>query len=183
MPPRVAVEPTVVVCSRPELLTARAFVISKLLVALGLMAVCVMIHGIGVMSALRWLRRRQATIGQRFWPSTWLLIRLAGWMVLLHLSEITVWAWFYLRKHAMPEFQPALYFSAVTYTTTGYGDLVLPKEWQLVGAVEALTGILMCGWSTGFFFAVVSRMFTAEGKTTEAARDSATHGAVANLKG
>jgi hypothetical protein len=52
-----------------------------------------------------------------------------------------------------------MYFSAVTYTTTGYGDLVLPKEWRLVGGVEALTGILMCGWSTGFFFAAVSRTF------------------------
>ena len=46
----------------------------------------------------------------------------------------------------------------MTYTTTGYGDLVLPKEWRLVGGVEALTGILMCGWSTGFFFVIVSRI-------------------------
>jgi hypothetical protein len=47
----------------------------------------------------------------------------------------------------------------VTYTTTGYGDLVLPPEWRLVGGIEALTGILMCGLSTGFFFAVVGRVY------------------------
>ena len=57
----------------------------------------------------------------------------------------------------MPDFTTAAYFSAVTYTTTGYGDLVLPEEWRLVGGVEALTGILMCGWSAAFFFAVVSQ--------------------------
>jgi hypothetical protein len=57
----------------------------------------------------------------------------------------------------MPDLTAALYFSAVTYTTTGYGDLVLAPEWRLVGAIEALTGILMCGWSTAFFVAVVSR--------------------------
>ena len=57
--------------------------------------------------------------------------------------------------------QTALYFSAVTYTTTGYDDLILPKEWRLVGAVESLTGILMCGLSTGFFFAVLSRLYQA----------------------
>ena len=51
-----------------------------------------------------------------------------------------------------------MYFSAVTYTTTGYGDVVLPERWRLSSAVEALTGILMCGWSTGFFFAIVSRI-------------------------
>ena len=38
----------------------------------------------------------------------------------------------------MPDLQSAFYFSGVTYTTTGYGDLVLPREWRLVGAVEAL---------------------------------------------
>jgi hypothetical protein len=65
----------------------------------------------------------------------------------------------YVRNNAIADLQSALYFSAVTYTTTGYGDMVLPREWRLVGAVEALTGILMCGWSSGFFFAVVSRMF------------------------
>ena len=58
----------------------------------------------------------------------------------------------------MPDVQTAVYFSAVTYTTTGYGDLTLPEVWRLVGAVEALTGILMCGLSTGFFFAVLSRL-------------------------
>jgi hypothetical protein len=135
--------------------------LSKLFIAWGLMACCVVIHATGVTSAIRRLRS-QGTTAPQFWPWTWLFIRLAGWIVLLHLIEITVWALFYVWASAMPELQSALYFSAVTYTTTGYGDLVLPKEWQLVGAVEALTGILMCGWSTGFFFAVVSRMFTAE---------------------
>jgi hypothetical protein len=137
---------------------------AKLLVALGLMACCVVIHATGTALALRRLRRRRAFNAQTFWPWTWLFIRLAGWMVLLHLSEIGAWASFYVWTEAMPDPQSALYFSAVTYTTTGYGDLVLPREWQLVGAVEALTGILMCGWSTGFFLAAVSRMFTAEGK-------------------
>ena len=61
----------------------------------------------------------------------------------------------------MPDLASALYFSAVTYTTTGYGDhRCCRSEWRLVGAIEALTGILMCGWSTGFFFIVVSRMFS-----------------------
>jgi hypothetical protein len=40
--------------------------------------------------------------------------------------------------------------------------LVLPREWRLLGPVEGLTGILMCGLSTGFFFAVVARVLAAE---------------------
>jgi hypothetical protein len=38
---------------------------------------------------------------------------------------------------------------------------VLPEGWRLLGGVHALTGILMCGWSTGFFFAVVNRLYEA----------------------
>lgn len=57
----------------------------------------------------------------------------------------------------MPDAESAFYFSGVTYTTVGYGDLVLPKPWRLLAPLEALTGILMCGLSTGLFFAVVSQ--------------------------
>jgi len=96
-----------------------------------------------------------------------LFVRLAAWIVLLHLIEIAVWASFYVWRGAMPDAQSAFYFSAVTYTTTGYGDLVLPQEWRLLGAIEALTGILMCGWSTGFFFAIVSRLHTSEAGTLD----------------
>ena len=60
--------------------------------------------------------------------------------------------------HAFKDFDSAIYFSSVTYTTVGYGDLLLPEPWRLAGGIEALTGILMCGWSAASFFSVVSRM-------------------------
>ena len=132
--------------------------LSKLLVAWSLTAVCVIVHAIGMTTLLRWVNHVVARMRARFWFSTWMLVRTAGWIILLHLIEITIWAFFYAWGHGMPDLPSALYFSAVTYTTTGYGDLVLPNEWRLVGGVEALTGILMCGWSAAFFFAVVNRM-------------------------
>jgi len=133
--------------------------IGMLASAAWLMALSVTIHAIGLTLAFRFVKRRPALLAASFWPSTWTLIGVAGWAVLLHLLEISAWAGFSTWKLAMPDFATAAYFSAVTYTTTGYGDLVLPEPWRLVGAVEALTGILMCGWSTGFFFAVGSRMY------------------------
>ena len=140
--------------------------LSKLLVAFGLMALCVVIHATGVTAALR--RARIHAGGRpRPWKWIWLFVRLAAWIVLLHLVEIAVWASFYVWREAMPDAQSAFYFSAVTYTTTGYGDLVLPQEWRLLGAIEALTGILMCGWSTGFFFAIVSRIHMEEAGTLD----------------
>jgi hypothetical protein len=137
------------------------------LIAWGLLAVCVFIHAGGVISAVRWVRRRQIPV-QQLWPWTWLFIRVAGWIVLLHIMEITTWALLYTWTGAIAGVQDAWYFSAVTYTTTGYGDLVLPEDWRLMGAIEALTGILMCGWSTGFFFAVVSRMYRGPATSVDA---------------
>jgi hypothetical protein len=124
------------------------------------MALTVALHAGGLSWALRRLRNASPP-APRFWPWTRLFILVSAWIVLLHLAEISLWALLYRWRHAMPDLASALYFSAVTYTTTGYGDLVLPETWRLVGGVEALTGILMCGWSTGFFFAVVNRLYAA----------------------
>jgi len=132
-------------------------VVIKLLIGGSLMALCVLIHASGVTWALGRLRAVSGSM-QEFWRGTSVFVLVAAWIVLLHLFEIAVWAAFYSWKDAMPDMSSALYFSAVTYTTTGYGDLVLPAEWRLIGGIEALTGILMCGWSTGFFFAVAGRM-------------------------
>lgn len=136
----------------------------KLLIAFSLMAICVGIHATGLTAAIRWTRVRLASGARGFWPSTWMLIRVAAWTVLLHLLQILVWAACYAWEGAMPDFATASYFSTVTYTTTGYGDLVLPEAWRLVGGVEALTGILMCGLSVGLFVAVFTSRFGRDGK-------------------
>ena len=83
---------------------------------------------------------------------TWLLI-------VIHAVEISGWAVFYWWQDCLPDLESAFYFSSVTYTTIGYGDLLLPLQWRMLGAVEGLTGILMCGLSTAYFFAVVSHMY------------------------
>jgi hypothetical protein len=139
--------------------------VGKLLAAWSLMAVCVIVHALGLTAALRWIAQQPRT-ERRFFRWTWVFIRLAAWIIVLHVIEIIVWAAFFHWKAAMPDLQSAIYFSAATYTTTGYGDLVLAEQWRLLAGIEALTGILMSGWSTGFFFAFVNRMLDAQATTT-----------------
>jgi voltage-gated potassium channel Kch len=129
----------------------------RLLAAVGVMGLCVTIHAAGLSWAIKRLRRRAERV-KSFWGGTRLFTLAAAWIVVLHLAEILAFGIFYAWRGAMPDLTTAAYFSAVTYTTTGYGDLVLPQDWRLVGAIEALTGILMCGWSTAFFLAIVSRL-------------------------
>jgi hypothetical protein len=132
--------------------------LTKSFIAWALVAVTVTVHAAGLAFMLNMLLRN-LQIPSRFWPIVWLLIRVTGWLILIHLAEISVWALFYLWADCLPDAESAFYFAGVTYTTVGYGDLVLPKPWRLLGPVEGLTGILMCALSGGFFFAVVTRLF------------------------
>ncbi len=130
----------------------------NILAAWALVAVCVTIHAMGLAGAFRWVKGREASFDGSFWVSTYLLIRLAVWAIFLHLLQIGVWAAFYVHQGAIADFSAAFYFSAITYTTTGYGDIVLPEGVRILSGVEALTGILMCGLSTGMFLAVFVRV-------------------------
>ena len=64
-----------------------------------------------------------------------------------------------VNAHRQPGYyERAVYFSIVTFTTLGYGDITLPyEEWRILSGVEALNGILLFGWTTAFLFAVVQR--------------------------
>jgi hypothetical protein len=131
--------------------------IAKLLMASCLVATTVTIHAAGLGIVLSHVLRSPARPDTRFWQITWLLIRIAWFLIVIHLLEIAVWGLFFWWQNCLPDARSSFYFSGVTYATIGYGDLVLPKEWQLFGPVEGLTGILMCGLSTAFFFVIVSR--------------------------
>jgi len=131
----------------------------ELLAAFGLLAVCVVIHAAGLARALTRLASRPLAAtarGRGFVIAA--LVATASWLLVLHLVEIALFGIFYFWARILPDLETAVYFSGVTYATVGYGDTVLPHEWRLLGPMEGLTGILMCGLSTGFFFAVVTRL-------------------------
>jgi hypothetical protein len=132
----------------------------KTLIACLLVAVTVAIHAAGLALLPKFLVRARVLPPTRFLPITWLLIRVTWWLILLHLLEVIVWGLFYFWQDCLPDAESAFYFAGVTYTTIGYGDLVLPKSWRLIAPVEGLTGILMCGLSASLFFAVVNRIYT-----------------------
>ena len=134
---------------------------SELVPAAVLLALTVIVHSVGMMVLIRWVWRVHEKIGTELWAQTWLLVRLAWSLIAIHLIEVAIWALFFWARGCLPDLESSIYFAGVTYTTVGYGDLLLSKEWRLLGPIEGLTGILMCGLSTGFFFAVVSKLYAA----------------------
>ena len=72
--------------------------------------------------------------------------------------EIWFWAIVYLVVGAFEDFEHALYFSTVAFSTVGFGDIVPEFEWRLLGALEAVNGLLMIGWSTAYLIAASTRI-------------------------
>ena len=76
----------------------------------------------------------------------------------IHTAEIWLYALLYVLVGALGDFELALYFSTVTYSSVGYGDVLLGEEWRILGAIEGATGILMIGWSTAFLVSLLGQL-------------------------
>jgi Ion channel len=143
----------------------------KILMAAGLVVGTVAIHAVGIDALLRTIVRSHALDVSGFRRVTPFVFGLTCWLILIHLAEISIWGLFYFWQDCLPDAESAFYFSGVTYTTVGYGDIVLSKEWRMLAPLEALAGILMVGLSTGLFFALVSRWIRNWMQTNAASED------------
>ena len=146
-----------------------------LLIAAGLVVATVAIHALGFDVLLRAIVWSRALATSGFRRVIGWVIGMTCWLILVHLLEISVWGLFYFWQGCLPDAESAFYFSGVTYTTVGYGDLVLSKPWRMFAPLEALTGILMCGLSTGLFFALAYRWMSnfVKSKSASAPRSAA----------
>lgn len=91
----------------------------------------------------------------------WTLTRLVSMLLALHLVEMALWAAAFAAAGVLPDFETSLYFSLKSCTTVGYGDVLLPTSWRLLGPIEAAVGVLMLGWSTSIIVAGVQRIYNA----------------------
>jgi hypothetical protein len=134
--------------------------IKLLLLLFVLVSACVAIHGLGMILGLRWLGRTWPRHGHHFRLPTmfWMIVRVVYGLLLLHILQIIVWAACYLWSGCFRDFQTSFYYSATCYSTVGFGDVIPPEEWRVLGAIEAVTGVLMFGWSTGVLFSVVNHL-------------------------
>ena len=127
-----------------------------------LIALTIFIHGVGTTSWLRVLIHRQEGASEQFRPKKTIsvLISTAIVLITLHLIEIFVWALAYLfviSDSNIQDLESAFYFSTITFTTLGYGDITLSSDWRVLSGLEAIDGILVIGWTTAFLFSVLQR--------------------------
>ena len=120
----------------------------------------VMTYVVQVASALSTKRARQHHL---FLPSV--MIGTVSVLMAAHLCEVALWALTYQIVDAVPKGTGLFYFAFVNYTTLGYGDVVPLPDWQVLGPMTAMTGILMFGWSTAVMFEVLRRAMASGDKT------------------
>jgi voltage-gated potassium channel Kch len=135
--------------------------LSEIAIAAMIVCVCLLVHVAAMLLMADWLlgkREYFLRAATRRHYSLVIIVIFSG-IILLHVAEATLWAVFYYSRSLFSDFETSLYFSLVSFGTIGYGDVLLPQTWRLLGAIEGISGILLCGVSTAFIFATVNAMF------------------------
>jgi hypothetical protein len=133
----------------------RERVLLVIVVATCLLLATIVVHGLAVLL----LYRVGATPLSR--AETMSPVSRLGWsyffvvgFVIAHLIEIMIWALAYRLTGELKDIEEAIYFSAITFATIGYGDVTLSGKWRIASALEGVNGILLFGWTTAFLFKV-----------------------------
>jgi voltage-gated potassium channel len=137
--------------------------------ALILVTLTLVLQSAGMAALIQWVKAHLSRGIHRFGTlrSTVLVIRLTSLIVCLHMLTILPWACFY-RWNCFATWESAIYFSAASYSTVGASDLVLPRTWRTLCPIESIIGVLMCGLSASFLFAIVTSLIK---RDTEAERE------------
>lgn len=135
-----------------------------LIVGILMMALTVAVHALGAAFWLDYVASLRPKLRQEggVWPLFRAVIMTAVVLLLLHCIEMILWALFFI---ALPEngglasLSEAIYFSMITFTTLGYGDITLNEPWRALSGLEAMVGIAVFGLTTAILFAVVQRVW------------------------
>ncbi|HET9356447.1 MAG TPA: ion channel [Sphingomicrobium sp.] len=131
----------------------------QLLISGGLVLVLTLVHSLGLLGVGKVLHLEPDVLRKRTVDLRGILTMssLGTMLFAVHIFEIALFAWFYLAIGVFGEFEDALFFSASAYTTLGL-TANFPEAWRLLGAVEALVGFVLIGWSTAFIISTLDKL-------------------------
>ena len=122
-------------------------------------SITVLIHTFGLVvltrtmnGVVRWFRLHRHDLGK----SVAMVTTVLG-LFLLHTVEIWTWAGLFLVSKAVVTFQDALYYSIVTFSTVGSGDVVVDPRWRLLASLEGINGFILIGWSIAYLVSASTR--------------------------
>jgi hypothetical protein len=133
--------------------------IRHLVIGLLAMSICLMIQALASVAAIRYFARtaRQPLGAKPWWA---VFAHFSVLMILLMLGniiQVMFWAFLYMSQDAFVDLETAMYFSGVTFTSLGYGDVVLRGPVRLLAPLQAANGLMMFGITTAVFIAAVQQ--------------------------
>lgn len=125
-----------------------------------LLGLCSLIQIFVLVSLTRFLSAHGAHFGELRAGLRWtaLLILSFATVVFSHTVQVWLWAFAFVWLGALPHISEAIYFSLVTYTTVGYGDVTVGEKFRVFGAMASVTGLLNFGLSTAFLVGLFTKM-------------------------
>ena len=145
----------------------------QLFIGLGMIALCVVIHGLGLFTIQRIITResmkkRVSSLKPLSFTGSLFTLLAVFAIIVVHFMEIWLFAFLYDYLGALHSFSEALYFSTISYSTAGYSDTLIHEQWRMVAALEGVMGVILLGWSTAFFVRVLGRLEGNDAKTRDA---------------
>lgn len=133
---------------------------TQILAALLPMSLTVIFHGIGISLVHRFFRRHGKPLirGPYAVARTAVIIGIVAILLATHFVGVIVWAAFYFLMEMVPTIGAAMYFSVGNYTTLGSEGIRLYGRWRGFGGFEAMTAMLMFGWSTAVLASIVQKL-------------------------
>ena len=129
--------------------------LTNFLLGLPTMVLCLMLQTVLLVIVIRYFYNHSDLLEvASLWSS---LVVINGVMLLLvigNLGQIAIWALMFQMLDEFDDFGTAFYHSAVNFGSLGYGDIVMTEEHKLLGALEAINGVLMIGVSTAALMTV-----------------------------
>ena len=133
----------------------------QILIGSAMIALTMMIHIAGIIGLIACFKTWRTRIerNRSYTAMTSILVITIVGIFIVHTVEIWIWAVLYRWLGEFESMERALYFSTVTFTTLGYGDITLQERWQLLSSFEAANGIILFGVSTAFVFGAIRKLF------------------------
>ena len=137
---------------------------TKIATGLGMIVLTIIIHSIFTASGAKvahWHRNRFGPEGTELRKAIMISI-LVIWLSLAVVLEVLLWALLYLFIPViteLPDLETAFYFSMVTFTTLGFGDVVLTGHWRTLASIQAVNGVIIFGWTTALIFYFIQHLY------------------------
>lgn len=142
--------------------------LEQLVTGTAMIVTTVVFHVVGLVTLSRVLTRAGG-LPNRFGKAARAIVLLVPsvlFVLLLHVAEAWGWATLFLVLGEFSDLESSLYFSTVTATTLGYGDVTLSESHRLLGAFEAMGGLILFAASTAFLLELTSEALGRQNRST-----------------